>query len=338
MSREERHYRNRLELAGTRFRARYVLLLRRISRTYALRLLLAALVTALAAYLLYRTVHHYNLTTVADSLAHFSLRRLVTVGVFAFGSYVCLTGFDALALRYVRRDVPYPYVAITSFASLSLGHNIGFSALSSGAIRFRMYTRYGLSVLDIAKVILFCGITAGLGLITLAGVALSIRPQRAADLFGIGPPTVLWIAAACLCGAMAYVAVCAMTRLTNLGRRWPLRLPSLRLAVGQVFVATLNFAMVTACLYEALAGASNVSYLDVAALYVLANVATILSHVPGGYGVVESVVLMFVPREPVLAALIVFRLAYFLIPLMLGTVILGIAELSRARRRKGGHS
>jgi len=334
ISNEDGGQRNDLGPADRRSRAGVIL--RTISRSYVWRILLAALVTALAAYLLYRTAHQYSLAAVADSLGRYSLNGLLLVGVFGAGSYACLTAFDALALRYVRRDVPYPYVAMTSFISLSLGHNIGFSALSSGAIRFRMYTRYRLSALDVAKVILFCAITVGLGLTMLAGLALSGRPQLAADLFGIDQSAAWWIGVICLCVTMAYVVICGTVRNVILGRRWQVRLPSPQLAVGQLVVGTLNFAMVAACLYEALAGTSDVSYLGVAAIYVLANIATIVSHVPGGLGVVETVVLMFVPGEPVLAALIVFRLVYFVIPLILGTIVFCILELFRPRRRKEG--
>ena len=297
-----------------------------------------ALVASLAAYLLYRAAQQYSAAAVLASLKGYSAHRLALTGFFAACSYACLTGFDALAIRYVERTVPYPYVAMTSFTSLSLGHNIGFSALSSGTIRFRFYARYGLSLPDIVRIILFCGITVGLGLIALAGLSLCAQPHLASRILGISPLAALWIGVVCLGAAVAYVLACAtMRRRINI-RRWHLSLPSTQLAVGQLVIGTLNFAMVAACLYEALGNAGDVSYLGVAAIYVLANVATLASHVPGGLGVVEGIVLVFVPGEPTLAALIAFRVVYFLVPLVLGTIVFCIAELLRPRCRQNGQS
>jgi uncharacterized membrane protein YbhN (UPF0104 family) len=130
---------------------------------------IAVAAIALAAFLLYRTLSRYSWPEIAASVAAIPVHRLIFAAGFAAASYLCLTGFDYLALRYVGRPLPYRKAALASFVALSMGHNIGLAALSSGTIRYRFYSRWGLSAGEVAKVILFCGITVGLGLITLGG-------------------------------------------------------------------------------------------------------------------------------------------------------------------------
>jgi hypothetical protein len=298
------------------------------------RVVVAVAAVALAVFLLDRATDRYSLETIIESVRGFSAERLAAVGFFAAASYVCLTGFDFLATRYVRRPVPYPYVAMTSFVSLSLGHNIGFAALSSGMIRYRFYSRYGLSPFDIARVILFCGITVGLGLLVLGGLALIGDRDLSARIVGAGPAWIAWIGAGFLCLVAVYFLVCIMWRRPRSFRGWPVRFPSARLAVAQLLIGPLNFALVAACLHQAVGGAADVSYTTVAAVYVLANIATIISHVPGGLGVIESVVLLLIPGEAVIGALVVFRVAYFLVPLVIGTGVFAVVELVRVRQRK----
>src|SRR3954463_5847663 len=146
---------------------------------------IAMAVIALAAFLLYRTLSNYSYDQIADSLAAIPGWRFAMAILCAAGSYLCLTGFDWLAPRYIGQNLPYPYVALTSFCSLSLGHNIGFAALSSGAVRYRFYSRWGLNAEEVAKVIVFCGATVGLGLMVLAEVALLFSPQLAGAVTGL---------------------------------------------------------------------------------------------------------------------------------------------------------
>lgn len=292
-----------------------------------LRALLAFVVLALAGFLIHRTIGQYSGEDVLASVVAIPTYRLILAGFFAAASYVCLTGFDALAVRYVGRRIPYRYIAMTSFASLSLGHNIGFAALSSGAIRYRLYSRYGLAAGDVARIIVFCGITVGLGLTVLGGLAFCWRPGLAEQITGISRVGAIVTGGACLAAAGGYLVLCATWRRSFTLWRWRFRLPSLRLALCQLAIGPLNFVFVAACLHQAIVGVTDVPYAGVASVYVMANVATLISHVPGGLGVIESVVLLLLPGTSMLGALIVFRVVYFLIPLVLGSMLLALTEL-----------
>ena len=296
---------------------------------------IAAAALSLAAFLLVRTLRRYSVDELVTSVAAIPGSRLLMAGGFAAASYLCLTGFDYLALRYAGRPLPYRKAALASFTSLSLGHNIGFAFLSSGAVRYRFYSRWGLSAGQVAKVILFCGLTVGLGLTTLGGAALLIRSELAQEITGLERPVVLALGALCLAVPLAYLALASVRRpLTFWG--WALPMPRLRLALAQVVIGPLNFACVAACLHQALAAVADVTYLGVASVYVIANTAAILSHVPGGLGVIESVVIYVLPHEDVIGPLLVFRFVYFLMPLLFGTVLLALTEA--VFRLKGARS
>jgi uncharacterized membrane protein YbhN (UPF0104 family) len=289
----------------------------------------------LAAFLLYRTLRQYSVEEIVASVTSIPGASLLAAGAFAGASYLCLTGFDYLALRYVERPLSYPKAALASFTSLSLGHNIGVAFLSSGAIRYRFYSRWGLTAADVAKLILFCGITVGVGLMILGGAALTLRPDLAQDVTGLGRGAVLALGILCLAVPALYLALCAWVRAPLRFRRWSVQLPPLRLALGQAVVGPLNFACVAGCLYQALAAVADVSYFEVASVYVIANTTALISHVPGGLGVIESVVMYLLPGANLIGALLVFRFVYFLVPLGIGLVVFALTELLLRHGKSG---
>jgi uncharacterized membrane protein YbhN (UPF0104 family) len=292
---------------------------------------LAAAAVLLAGFLLYRTLSRFSWDQILASMASIPASRIGLAGLCAAGSYLCLTLFDWLALRYVGQRLPYRYIALASFVSLSVGHNIGFAALSSGAIRYRFYSRWGVGIGDVARIILFCGVTVGLGLAILGGGAFLLRPDLAAQVTGFSNGSAAAIGLACLAFPIGYVALAAVVRKPLCIRNWRLELPPLRLALGQIVVGPINFALVAGCLYHALAGVGDVSYPAVAAVYVIAIVMSLLAHAPGGLGVIETVVLFLLPQGEFIGALITFRVVYFFVPLCIGGPLFGIAELAFRR-------
>ena len=288
--------------------------------------LLGIAVVSLAAFLLYRTLSRYSLDEIIASVAAIPVSRLLRAGGFAAASYLCLTGFDWLAVRYAGHPLPYRRTALASFTSLSLGHNIGFAALSSGAIRYRFYSRWGMSAIGVGKVILFCGLTVGLGLITLGGVALLIRSEIAEEIIGLSQPVIIGLGVACIGVAAGYLVLAAFVRRPLTIRKLTLEMPSLKLAAGQIIIGPINFACVAACLHQTLAAVADVPYLAVASVYVIANISSLLSHVPGGLGVIENVVIYLLPGSNLIGALIVFRFVYFLVPLALGSLLFLLTE------------
>src|SRR5690606_10963600 len=197
---------------------------------------IAVAVVSLGAFLLYRTLSQYQVDEIVQSLTSLSALRLLVAAACAAGSYLCLTGFDWLAVRYAGKPLPWRKAAVASFVSLSVGHNLGFAAVSSGAIRYRFYSRYGLSAGAIAKVILFCGMTVGLGLSVLGGISVLLRPREAETMLRLGGPLTTAIAIACLLVPTAYVVLAARVRKPLAVWSVSLALPQWRLALAQVII------------------------------------------------------------------------------------------------------
>jgi uncharacterized membrane protein YbhN (UPF0104 family) len=302
----------------------------------AFKVLFFPAVILLAGYLVWRITRQYKLDEVMEAVGVIPKWRLMLAGVFAALSYLCLTGFDWLAVRYVGRPLPWRKCALASFVALSIGHNVGVAAFSSGAIRYRFYSRWGLSGAEIVKVIVFCALTVGLGLTILGGAALVLSPGLASEYTRLPRAVILLVGWGCLALAAAYLVLSAFDwRPLKIGKH-SVRVPPLKLAAGQAVIGPLNFAFVAACLYQGIAAVADVGYPAVAASYVIANVTAMISHVPGGIGVIESVLLFLLGGGQVIGALLVFRIVYFLVPLAIGgtTFLLIEARLMLRSRRK----
>ena len=288
---------------------------------------------ALAAFLVYRALQQYSMSEILESLRAISLRHLALGAAFTAGSFICLTGSDTLAVRYTGRDLPYRKIALASFTSLSIGHTLGFAALSSGAIRYRFYTGWGLSPGDVGRIILFCAMTVAVGLATGGGLASLAQPALVAEVFKIAPAAATGIGGLLLLLVLIYLGLAAFVHRPIQIRHFQLPVPRLRLAIGQVAVGTTDVLLVSAVLHQMLSATADIGYFPVAATYVAANVAAIATHVPGGLGVIEAVILSLVPGANVVGALVAFRALYYLIPFVIGCAVFAIAEIMRRQRR-----
>ena len=289
-------------------------------------------VFCIAAYLLYRALSAYDRAKIVEAIFAIQRPSLALGALFVACSYFSLTLFDTLAIRYVGAKLPYRRIALASFTALSIGHTLGVAAASSGAIRYRFYSRWGMGAGDIARIILFCAMTAGLGLNTLMGLALLLQANVAAKLLGFSQAGAIALGAACLLLTALYVALAAVLHRPLTIRRWEIPIPPVKLALAQISIGTIDFCFVAAALYELFPAIVAVGYSAVATVYVLANVASIVSHVPGGLGVLEAVVIHVLPEVSVIGALVVFRFIYFLVPFTIGAVLFAACELMQRRR------
>ncbi|MHC1551637.1 lysylphosphatidylglycerol synthase domain-containing protein [Phyllobacterium sp. K27] len=286
----------------------------------------------LSLFLIYRSINRYSLDEIVQSLGGIPFQHLIPAVGFAATSYACLTGFDALGLRYARKPLPYARVALTSFVSLSIGHNIGLSALSSGAIRYRFYSRWGLDAQDVAKVVLFSGLTVALGLLTLCAVSMLASPLSAVEITGIAHRWIMAVGLTIAASLVIFVFLCAKLRRPVMIWRWQFELPTMRLAITQIVLGTLNFSLIAASLHQLILAFQDVSYWDVSTVYAIANGAAIASHVPGGLGVLEATTQFLLPQAATIGAVIAFRVIYFFLPLPFGLLLFAAAERSFKNR------
>ncbi|MCJ9672612.1 MULTISPECIES: YbhN family protein [unclassified Neorhizobium] len=288
-----------------------------------------------AGYLLYHTFREYSLSDIVESVRAIPAFNLLMALLFAFGSYLCLSGFDWAGVRYVKNDLAYPKIGLASFIALSIGQSVGLAGLSSGALRYRYYAHWGMSAEDVAKIVLLSGVTVGIGMAVLSGIVMVINPKDAASVLGLSETVIIAIGFACLAATAGYLALAAFVRTPLKIRAWTFEMPTLKIAIAQVVIGTINFAMVSACLREVMGATADVSYLKAATAFVLANLAILITHAPGGLGVLEATVRHVMGDQASIGSLVAFRVIYFFIPFFIGLPLSLVVEaVFRARKAK----
>lgn len=288
----------------------------------------------LAGYLLYAGLSQYSFADIVQSVQAIPTANLAMALVYAAGSYLFLTFFDWAGVVYVGGRLGYPKIALASFLALSIGQSVGLAGLSSGAIRYRYYAHWGLDAEAVAKIVLLSGVTVGLGLAVLGGVVMILNPVDTAGVLRLSETMVVAIGIGLLLASLLYVVLAATVRAPLKIWKWTFSMPTWRIAVMQIVVGTINFALVSACLREVMAASADVSYLKAATAFVLANVAILITHAPGGLGVLEVTVRHVMGDQASIGALVAFRVIYFLIPLAIGLPFLLVTE-AVFRARKG---
>lgn len=249
-------------------------------------------------------------------------------------SYFVLTFYDVLALRAIGRPLPYRTAALASFTSYSLSNNLGLSVLTGGSARYYVYSAAGLTAKDVARVVVIAGVTFWCGIVVLAGAALAFHPM---DLPGIlsSPP---WIQSAAGAAILAFaLAGLILARKANKSSRafWGLPRPEPRILFAQMLLAAADLSAACGALFVLVPDLALSMFPALLLAYIVAIVATLISHVPGGLGVFEAVVIALMPdmhRADLVAALLAYRAVYYLLPLILAALVL----LVSARRRWSG--
>ncbi|KAB0680055.1 bifunctional lysylphosphatidylglycerol flippase/synthetase MprF [Aureimonas leprariae] len=251
-------------------------------------------------------------------------------------SFAALTFYDFGALTYVGHRPPLPTVAVTAFCAYAVGNTAGFGPLSGGAIRYRAYSRLGLTPEEIAKVIAFVTLAFGLGLAGVAAVSLLVMAEGIAPLVHVDALALRLIGLAILVPLVALPFAGRLGGETRFGRlsRIALRMPR-PAAVGRQFLVTALDVMASAgVLYVLLPPDANIDYPSFLGVYSVAVALGVLSHVPAGLGVFETVIVAALGRQidvdQVLGALVLYRIVYHILPLALASLLVSVIELQRA--------
>ncbi len=259
-----------------------------------------------------------------------ALAIILTVAGYGF-----LTLYELLGLRYAQIRLPYRRIAATSFTAYAIGHSVGMNTLSGGAIRFRAYSAIGIRASHIATVVALGTVTFALGTAFLLGVSLLSDAGRSANVLHLGAAAEFAAAIVLLAGVASYV-ILAQIRTTPIPLgRFRLRMPSMQIAMGQVFVACGDILCAAGVLYVLLPSHQNLSFIQFAGIYVIGIAAGIITTVPAGIGVFESIMLLLLPQLPparLLASLLVYRSIYYLLPLCFAALLLAWHELWLHRR------
>jgi uncharacterized membrane protein YbhN (UPF0104 family) len=305
------------------------------------RVLLRRLGVAASIVIVSVSIFIFGRTLVKIDLAEFESAFRATGAdqiLMAFGlaatSYVALTGYDALALRHLGVRVPYPLTALASFTSYAISFTLGFPLVTGGAVRFWIYGPAGLSAGKIASLTVVAGITFWLGMGMVLAAGFLFDAQAIGEINHLAAPINQAIGAALILLLAAYLIW--VTRLRQRGRGVLLhfRLPGPLLTLGQTTLGVIDVCAAAGALYILLPAGHGVGFLAFAALYSFAAMLGIASHSPGGLGVFEATMIKGVggSADQLLAALLLFRVIYYIVPFLLALALLGAHEAVRRWR------
>ncbi|WP_231754241.1 putative bifunctional lysylphosphatidylglycerol flippase/synthetase [Caulifigura coniformis] len=276
-------------------------------------------VTAGCCWLLYTQLREYRWADIRQAWNDMPASALWKAGGLAFLSYVVLVGYDFLAVRSIEHPLPLKKIAFGSFVGFAISYTLG-ALLGGTSVRYRMYSSWGLTTVEILRLLVTVGITFWLGVFALGGVLFVVAPFEipAEVVAKTGLPATIrplgWI----LIGLTAiYFAIAGLWRTPLKVQGHKIKLPGLRMSLLQVLVAALDFAVAAGCLYVLLPDDLPLGYTRFLAIYMLAWVAVVSTHAPGGVGVFDVVIVSLTHesrKDAVLVALLVYRFIYYLLP------------------------
>jgi hypothetical protein len=297
-----------------------------------------AIITA-AAFVLYHNLRGIDFQDVLEAIAATELRDVAISAGFVAAAYFTLTFYDLFALRTIgRKDVPYRVAALAAFTSYAIGHNVGASVFTGGAVRYRIYSAHGLSAIDVAKLCFVAGLTFWLGNAAVLGLGITYAPAAGSALDQLPP----WFNRAAALGVLgvlvAYVAWVWRTPRLIGWQNWDVTLPSGRLTLLQIVIGIIDLGCCAAAMYMLVPDEPYIGFIFLAVIFVAATLLGFASHSPGGLGVFDAAMLVALwqyDKEELLAGLLLFRVLYYLTPFALSLAILGGREIwlsLRARR------
>lgn len=294
-------------------------------------LALSLVIIASAATVLFRILRGLNVADVIIALKATETRDIVLGGVFVAAGYFTLTFYDLFALRTIGKDhVPYRIAALSSFTSYSIGHNLGATVFTGGAVRYRIYSAWGLTALDVAKLCFVTGLTFWLGNATVLGLGIAYEPQAAGAIDQLpiwANRTIAFTALAVLAAYVAWVWV----KPRVIGRAgWTVTLPGGPLTLLQIVIGILDLGFCALAMYVLLPDNPHIDFIRLAVIFVSATLLGFASHSPGGLGVFDAAMLVALieyEKEALVAGLLLFRLLYYIVPFALALTIVGVREM-----------
>jgi glycosyltransferase 2 family protein len=286
-----------------------------------------------SVWLLYKELRSISLDDVIHSLYAIPTHRWILAGLSSLVAYAALAGYDRIALLHLRRKISWLFIALCSFTTYALSHNIGASVLSGAVVRYRAYSSQGMSGPEIALLIAFCSFTFLLGILTLSALVLLIEPELLQRFNADLPLSLSYVLGF---GSLAIVLLYAFFSWLHFKplriRRFILEYPRLSVVAQQLIVGPLELIGAAAIIYFTLPAVGNPGFLVILGIFLVSFSAALISHAPGGLGVLELVFLTGLPdmdQADVLAALIIFRLFYLLIPFALSLLVVLFFERSQ---------
>lgn len=301
-------------------------------------IVLTVLIISLAFHVLWKMLRGIDLAEVGEALTETPVSSLVLAGVFVAFGYWTLTFYDWFALHTIgKKHIPYRIAAMAGFTSYSIGHNVGATVFTGGTIRYRIYSEQGLTLLDVARLAFVAGLTFWLGNIAVLGIGITIHPEAASAVDQLPPLINRVLAIGALCGLVGYVVWIGRTPRVYGQGNWYVTLPSRAPTILQICIGVVDLSFCALAMFVLMPPVPETDFITVAVVFVSATLLGFASHAPGGIGVFDAAMLVALTsgkwgmpvfdKEDLLAALLLFRIFYYLMPLLISALLLAVREL-----------
>ena len=300
--------------------------------------LFSVAVIVFACYMLYHKLRNINGAAVYEAMKETDPKLIGLAALSVAAGYFTLTFYDWFAVRAIgKTNVPYRINALAAFTSYSIGHNVGASVFTGGAVRYRIYSAWGLNAIDVAKICFLAGLTFWLGNAAVLGMGIAYHPEAASAIDQL-PPWLNRVLAFVLLGGLAgYVAwVWAKPRSVGHGT-WSVVLPGGPLTLLQIVIGIVDLGFCALAMYMLVPNEPDLGFVVVAVIFVAATLLGFASHSPGGLGVFDAAMLVgleLMDQEKLLAGMLLFRVLYYLTPFFISVILLTSRELIMGARSK----
>lgn len=305
---------------------------------HKLGVLISVAVIGVACYMLYHKLRNIDAAAVFRAMKETEPRLIMLSALSVAAGYFTLTFYDWFAVRAIgRRDIPYRVNALAAFTSYSIGHNVGASVFTGGAVRYRIYSAWDLSAVDVAKIVFLAGLTFWLGNVAVLGMGVAYHPEAASAIDQLPPWFNRLLAFAVLIGLAGYV-IWVWMKPRSVGRGpWSVVLPGGPLTLLQIVIGIVDLGFCALAMYMLVPGEPDVGFVVVAVVFVSATLLGFASHSPGGLGVFDAAMLIgleMMDQEQLLAGMLLFRVLYYLAPFFISVMLLTLRELIIGSRSK----
>lgn len=303
---------------------------------------LSLAVIAAACYVLFHILRDIDIEKVLDAIHQIDNRNIVLAGLFVAAAYFTLTFYDLFAVRAIgRHDVPYRINALAAFTSYSVGHNVGASAFTGGAVRYRIYSGWDVNAIEVAKICFLAGLTFWLGNVAVLGLGIAYHPEAASAIDQLPPSVNRALAFVILLVLTLYIAW-VWSKPRHVGRgSWTVGLPNGPLTLLQIGIGIVDLTFCALAMYMLVPSEPHVDFAVVAVVFVSATLLGFASHSPGGLGVFDAAMLVGLwqmDKEALLAGMLLFRLLYYIVPFVMSVLLLAVREMFLSARDKRARS
>lgn len=293
----------------------------------------------LSLSLLYREFHGTPLWLIKQSALTLPLSHYAFAILSSVCAYLALAWYDKIALSFLNiTHMRWKFIALCSFTTYALSHNIGATIFSAGLVRYRAYRSKNVSTFSIALITIFCSFTFVLGAVFLTGLVLIRHPEIFTQLTQVLPEvprfmdseTFVFKLGALMLSAVALYFILSLLPMPKLRyKSHNLAYPKPGTIVNQLLAACIEISCAASIIYWCLPEHVRPDFLSILTVFIVTFSLSLISHSPGGLGVFEYCFISCmptVPKESMLAALLLFRMFYLVLPFIFALLIVVIYE------------